>query len=63
MTGNGLFYCPRCGKQSAVWGNDYNFEDYCMDGDGIVTNYTCTECNSDIQVATPFNEENEDGEE
>ena len=50
MTSSGLFICPKCEKRSAVWQNDFSFEDYCMEGDGIVSVYTCSECNSEIQV-------------
>lgn len=60
MTGSGLFYCPRCGKQSAVWQNDFDVADLGYDGEGIVTYYTCSECGSEIEVIT---RENNDGEE
>lgn len=35
--------CWFCGAKM-VWGGDHDFEDYGMDGDGIVANLSCPEC-------------------
>lgn len=29
-----------------IWQNDFMWEDYCVDGDGIVTVYYCPKCES-----------------
>lgn len=33
--------CWYCGAEM-IWGGDHSFEDYGMDGDGIVANLSCT---------------------
>ena len=32
--------CTEC-SQNLIWGGDHTYEDYGMEGDGIVTNCTC----------------------
>jgi len=27
-----------------IWGSDFDYEDYGLEGEGIVTNLTCSEC-------------------
>jgi len=38
--------CPECGAE-LLWGGDDSYEDYSLEGDGIVTNATCKneDCN------------------
>ena len=40
--------CPSCGNE-LIWGGDHSYEDYGMEGEGIVSNSTCPnhECNVD----------------
>lgn len=35
--------CWYCGKEM-IWGGDHSFEDYGMEGEGIVANLSCPEC-------------------
>lgn len=39
----GITYCPYCGSEM-VWNDNYTFEDYMIDGDGIVMNFSCLNC-------------------
>jgi hypothetical protein len=41
--------CYNCGAE-LIWGGDHSFEDYGMDGDGIVTNLSCPKCDAYIEV-------------
>jgi len=41
--------CWHCNTE-LIWNNDFNFEDYGLDGDGIVTNLSCPECGSYVEV-------------
>ncbi len=41
--------CWHCNKK-LIWGGDHTYEDYCMGGDGIVSNLTCP--NDDCGVET-----------
>ena len=42
-------FCPFC-KKKVIHTGDHDYEDYCMDGDGIVSNGCCT--NEDCEVDT-----------
>jgi len=51
--------CPRC-KTALIWGNDFDFEDYGLEGEGIVGVYTChlKDCDVDtVIIETPFAQE------
>lgn len=53
MESDGLFYCPVCGKRSAVWQNDFDADDAGYLVPGIVTFYTCSECGAEIEAFRP----------
>lgn len=53
----GYGLCPRCQQSSLIWGGDFTYEDYGMDGEGLVSNYTCPVCGSYLEVFTPYPEE------
>ena len=38
--------CWHCGSD-VIWGGDHTYEDYGLDGDGIVSNLSCSECPAD----------------
>lgn len=40
--------CFNCGEDAVIWCNDLTFEDYQIDGDGIVHELHCTNCGADI---------------
>lgn len=47
-------YCTECKKNvRAVWGCDYSFEDYDLEGEGIVQTSTCSECDGLIETYMP----------
>lgn len=35
--------CAFCGELM-IWQNDFTYDDYCLDGEGIVSVYRCSEC-------------------
>ena len=43
--------CWHC-KKKLIWGGDHTYEDYGMDGDGVVTNLSCP--NEDCGVENVF---------
>lgn len=43
-----MYECFHCGNQSVIWDGDFDFEDYGLDGDGIVHHCHCTECGAEI---------------
>ena len=57
--------CWHC-KSELIWGGDHSYEDYCIDGDGIVSNLSCSddECGVEtILVYYKIDEDNESEEE
>lgn len=46
-------YCPRCNSE-IIWSGDFSFEDYGIEGDGIVSHYICSNsnCHTNIEVYT-----------
>ena len=41
--------CWHCNTK-LIWGGDHSYEDYGLDGDGIVTNLSCPTCNAYVEV-------------
>ena len=45
--------CWHC-KNELTWGGDLDYEDYGLDGDGIVSNLSCSKCNAYVEVYLPL---------
>ena len=43
------YKCWHCQENSVIWDADFNFEDFCMEGEGIVSCLHCTNCNAQIK--------------
>lgn len=43
-----MYECFHCGKRAVGWEIDFNFEDYGIDGDGIVHVCRCNNCDAEI---------------
>jgi hypothetical protein len=41
--------CWHCNTE-LIWGGDNDFEDYQMEGEGVVTNLSCPECDAMVLV-------------
>ena len=52
--------CWHC-MSELIWGADHMYEDYGLDGEGIVSNFCCPneKCNAFVLVHLPLGEENE----
>ena len=54
--------CFNCDGE-LIWGGDHSFEDYGIDGrDGIVTNYSCSECDTTVIVYTELENKKKESE-
>lgn len=53
------YECFHCGQKSVFWENDFDFEDYGLEGEGIVHICHCSNCNADIEYYVPIKMENE----
>jgi len=43
--------CFHCGHESVVWDNDFSFEEYYGEGEGIVHILHCANCGAEIEYA------------
>ena len=52
--------CWYCNSE-LIWGSDHDYEDFGMDGKGIVSNFSCStdDCEAFVEVYLPIGEENE----
>ena len=53
----GVYQCFHCLHQSVVWQNDFSFEDFGYEGEGIVQICSCTNCGAEIQYTLRLDEE------
>ena len=56
------YTCFHCGSDSVFWGAYFTFEDYGLDGEGIVHACYCDNCGADIEYYVPIVEEEDDKE-
>lgn len=54
-----MFECFHCGNRAVIWDNDYSFEDYCLEGEGIVHELHCTKCGAQITYYVGEDDEDE----
>ena len=55
----GAYECFRCLHKSVIWDNDFDFEDFGYEGEGIVHCCHCLHCGADIEYRIPFKKEDE----
>ena len=53
-----MYQCFHCGKKSVVWDNDFMFEDFGKEGNGLIHECHCTNCGAFIIYSIPLEEEN-----
>lgn len=49
-----MYECFHCGERSVSWDGDFNYEDYGLEGDGIVHNCHCNNCGAYIVYFVPI---------
>lgn len=49
--------CWHCGTQ-LIWGADFSYEDYGLEGEGIISTFSCPKCPATAEVFLPIEEEN-----
>lgn len=55
----GTYQCFHCGSQSVVWQSDFSFEDYGMEGEGIIHVCHCANCGADIEYYVRVGDEDD----
>lgn len=53
--------CWFCGGE-LVWGCDYSYEDYGLEGEGIVATLTCSHCGANWEGYQDLEEENSEND-
>ena len=48
-----MFECFNCGEKAVLWMNDWSFEDYGMEGEGLIHVLRCTNCGARITYEVP----------
>ena len=48
--------CWHCNTE-LIWGGDHDYEDYGMEGEGIISNLSCPNCSSFVEVYLPILDE------
>ena len=57
-----MYECFHCGERAVIWDNDFSFEDYGYDGDGIIHECHCINCGADITYAILFHDDEMDNQ-
>lgn len=52
-----MLECPHCKKTKLVWQADFDFSDYGYEGEGIVSEYICSNCNARVKIEVPLEED------
>lgn len=50
-----MYECFHCLSRSVYWQADFDFEDYGIEGEGIVQVLHCANCGADIEYYVPMN--------
>jgi hypothetical protein len=56
-----MYECFHCCTRGVIWDNDFSFEDFGYEGEGIVHVCHCTHCGAQIQYMISFEEEEDAG--
>tara|TARA_R110002110_G_scaffold74670_1_gene197674 strand:- start:65 stop:295 length:231 start_codon:yes stop_codon:yes gene_type:complete len=54
--------CWHC-RSELIWGGDFSFEDYGLEGDGIISNLSCPNCPTNVEVYYKIDNEDNDARE
>ena len=48
--------CHFCGEK-VIWGADFSYEDFGLDGEGIIATLSCSKCPASYEAYLPLEEE------
>lgn len=55
-----MYQCFHCLQYTVIWDNDFSFEDFGYEGEGIVQVCHCANCGAEIEYRLSYDEENGD---
>lgn len=44
-----MYECFHCGEKAVTWNADFTFEEFGIEGEGIVHSCSCTNCGAEIE--------------
>ena len=53
--------CFYYGNRTVIWDSDFDFSDFCQEGEGIVHILHCTHCGAQIQYMIPTDTDDSEG--
>ena len=56
-----MYECFHCGQRAVIWGADFDFSDYGLEGEGIIHYLHCSNCGAEIEYYIRI--DTEEGEE
>ncbi len=57
-----MYQCFHCLSNSVVWDNDFTFEDFGYEGEGLVHICHCANCGAEIEYDIPLSDDEEEEE-
>lgn len=55
----GSYQCFHCLSSSVNWQSDFSFEDYGLEGEGVINVCHCSNCGADIEYYVPIDSSDE----
>lgn len=55
-----MYECFHCCTRGFIWNADFTFEDYGLEGEGIVHHCTCANCGAEIEYYIRLDEEEDE---
>lgn len=55
-----MYECFHCGARAVIWDSDFSFEDYGIEGEGIISVCHCTNCGARIEYYVSCEPEEEE---
>ena len=54
-----MYECFHCGQRSVIWDNDFSFEDFGLEGQGLIHQCHCANCGAEIEYKISYNDDDE----
>ena len=54
------YECFHCGQKTVHWLGDFSFEDFMLEGEGVVHECKCSNCGAEIMYSVPIPDEEEE---
>lgn len=55
-----MYECFHCGQHAVYWNADFDYEDYGIEGNGIIHHCTCANCGAEIEYYVEIKDKEEE---